>query len=133
MRQDLDPGPASFSRFAAFELVALNSQLDTLSFPRRAPPSTRQDLAALHRPPRSLRFLTAREHDHTSKGTLGITAFLALLLGLAYCGFGVLVSGHGPALRIASVLLLLCAVFGLITTALMTVTSVIVDRARLSS
>lgn len=70
-----------------------------------------------------------RDHDHTSKGTLGITAFLALLLGLAYCGFGILVNGH---LRVASVLLLLCALLGLITTALMTVTSVIVDRVRLS-
>ena len=35
---------------------------------------------------------------------------------------GVLVSGHGPALRIAFVLLILCSVFGLITTALMTIT-----------
>jgi hypothetical protein len=34
-------------------------------------------------------------------------------------------------LRIASIVLILCAVLGLITTALMTVTSVIVDRARL--
>jgi hypothetical protein len=75
----------------------------------------------------------SREHDHSSKGTLGITAFLALLLGLSYCGMGVLVSGHGPALRIAFVLLILCSVFGLITTALMTVTSVIVDRARLGA
>jgi hypothetical protein len=74
----------------------------------------------------------SREHDHSSKGTLGITAFLALLLGLSYCGMGVLVSGHGPALRIAFVLLILCSVFGLITTALMTITSVVVDRARLS-
>jgi hypothetical protein len=73
----------------------------------------------------------SREHDHSSKGTLGITAFLALLLGLSYCGMGVLVSGHGPALRIAFVLLILCSVFGLITTALMTITSVIEDRARL--
>lgn len=72
-----------------------------------------------------------RERDPSSKGTLGTTAFLALLLGLSYCGMGVLFSGYGPALRIASVLLLLCAVLGLITTALMTVTSVIVDRARL--
>lgn len=74
-----------------------------------------------------------REPDYVSKGTLGITAFLALLLGLGYCGMGVLFSGYGPALRVASVLLFLCAVFGLITTALMTVTSVIVDRARLSN
>ena len=74
-----------------------------------------------------------RERDPSSKGTLGTTAFLALLLGLSYCGMGVLFSGCGPALRIASVLLVLCAVFGLITTALMTVTSVIVDRARLSN
>ena len=75
----------------------------------------------------------SQDHDHSSKGTLGITAFLALLLGLSYCGLGALFSGYGPALRIASVLLFLCAVFGLITTALMTVTSVIVDRARLSN
>lgn len=72
-----------------------------------------------------------RERDPSSKGTLGTTAFLALLLGLCYCGMGVLFSGYGPTLRIASVLLFLCAVFGFITTALMTVTSVIVDRARL--
>ncbi len=73
-----------------------------------------------------------RERDPSSKGTLGITAFLALWLGLSYCGMGVLFSGYGPALRVASVLLFLCAVLGLITTALMTVTSVIVDRARLT-
>jgi hypothetical protein len=74
-----------------------------------------------------------RQRDPSSKGTLGITAFLALLMGLAYCGMGVLVSGHGPAMRIASGLLLLCAVMGLITTALMIVTSVIADRDRLSN
>jgi hypothetical protein len=76
-----------------------------------------------------------RERDPSSKGTLGTTAFLALLLGLAYgaFGIGILFGGFGgPGLRIASVVLLLCAVCGLITTALMTVTSVIVDRARLS-
>ncbi len=74
-----------------------------------------------------------RERDPSSKGTLGTTAFLALWLGLSYCGMGVLFSGYGPALRVASVLLFLCAVCGLITTALMTVASVIVDRARLSN
>jgi hypothetical protein len=76
-----------------------------------------------------------RERDPSSKGTLGATAFLALWLGLAYgaLGIGILVGGlWGPSLRIASIVLILCAVFGLITTALMTVTSVIVDRARLS-
>jgi hypothetical protein len=75
-----------------------------------------------------------RERDPSSKGTLGTTAFLALWLGLAYgaLGIGILVFGlGGPGLRIASIVLVLCAVFGLITTALMTVTSVIVDRARL--
>jgi hypothetical protein len=75
-----------------------------------------------------------RERDPSSKGTLGTTAFLALLLGLAYgaLGIGMLVGGlGGPSLRIASIVLVLCAVLGLITTALMTVTSVIVDRARL--
>jgi hypothetical protein len=74
-----------------------------------------------------------RERDPSSKGTLGTTAFLALWLGLAYgaFGIGILVGEFGPGLRIASVLLILCAVLGLITTALMTVTSVIVDRARL--
>jgi hypothetical protein len=72
-----------------------------------------------------------REDDQFSKGILGGAAFVAVLLGLLYCGFGVLLSGHGPAPPIASVLLILCAVFGLITTALMIVTSVIVDRARL--
>jgi hypothetical protein len=74
-----------------------------------------------------------RERDPSSKGTLGTTAFLALWLGLAYGAFGIgmLVGGLGPGLRIASVVLVLCAVCGLITTALMIVTSVIVDRARL--
>jgi hypothetical protein len=76
-----------------------------------------------------------RERDPSSKGTLGTTAFLALWLGLAYgaFGIGILVGGLGSGLRIVSVVLVLCAVFGLITTALMTVTSVIVDRARLSN
>ena len=72
-----------------------------------------------------------RERDPSSKGTLGATAFLALWLGLAYSalGIGILVGGlWGPSLRIASIVLILCAVCGLITTALMTVTSVIVDR-----
>jgi hypothetical protein len=74
-----------------------------------------------------------RERDPSSKGTLGTAAFLALWLGLAYGAFGIgmLVGGLGPGLRIASAVLVLCAVCGLITTALMTVTSVIVDRARL--
>ncbi len=75
-----------------------------------------------------------RERDPSSKGTLGTTAFLALLLGLAYgaLGIGMLVGGlGGPSLRIASVLLILCAALSLVTTALMTVTSVVVDRARL--
>ena len=72
-----------------------------------------------------------REDDLFSKGILGSAAFVAVLLGLMYCGLGVLLSGHGPPMPIASVLLILCAVFGLITTALMIVTSVIVDRARL--
>ena len=74
-----------------------------------------------------------RERDPSSKGTLGTTAFLALLLGLAYgaFGIGILVGEFGPGLRIASAVLVLCAVCGLITTALMIVTSVIVDRARL--
>jgi hypothetical protein len=74
-----------------------------------------------------------RERDPSSKGTLGTTAFLALWLGLAYgaLGIGILFFGlGGPSLRIASVVLVLCAVCGLITIALMTVTSVIVDRAR---
>ena len=72
-----------------------------------------------------------REDDLFSKGVLGSAAFVAVLLGLMYCGLGVLLSGHGPPMPIASVLLILCAVFGLLTTALMIVTSVIVDRARL--
>jgi hypothetical protein len=76
-----------------------------------------------------------RERDPSSKGTLGTTAFLALFLTLVYCffGIGILVGEFGPGLRIASAVLVLCAVCGLITTALMTVTSVIVDRARLSN
>ena len=76
------------------------------------------------------------ERDPSSKGTLGIAAFLALWLGLAYgaLGMGILVGGlGGPGLRIAASVLLLGAVSGLITTALMTVTSVVVDRARLSN
>ena len=74
-----------------------------------------------------------RKRDPSSKGTLGTTAFLALWLGLAYgaFGIGILVGELGPDLRIASAVLVLCAVCGLITTALMIVTSVIVDRARL--
>jgi hypothetical protein len=73
------------------------------------------------------------ERDPSSKGTLGTTAFLALFLTLVYCAFGIgiLVGEFGPGLRIASAVLVLCAVCGLITTALMIVTSVIVDRARL--
>jgi hypothetical protein len=74
-----------------------------------------------------------RERDPSSKGTLGTTAFLALWLGLSYCAIGILVGGHGPALRIAAAVLFLSAVCGLITTALMIVTSVIVDRARLGA
>jgi hypothetical protein len=77
-----------------------------------------------------------RERDPSSKGTLGTTAFLALWLGLTYGALGIafLVFGlGGPGLRIASIVLILCAVCGLITAALMTVTSVIVDRARLSN
>ena len=76
-----------------------------------------------------------RERDPSSKGTLGTTAFLALWLGLTYGALGIafLFFGlGGPGLRIASIVLILCAVCGLITAALMTVTSVIVDRARLS-
>ena len=75
-----------------------------------------------------------RERDPSSKGTLGSPAFLALWLSLADGAFGIgmLVGGlGGPSLRIAAIVLVLCAVCGLITTALMTVTSVIVDRARL--
>jgi hypothetical protein len=72
-----------------------------------------------------------RERDPSSKGTLGTTAFLALFLTLVYCPIGILVGGHGPDLRIASVVLVLCAVCGLITSTLMIVTSIIVDRARL--
>ena len=75
-----------------------------------------------------------RERDPSSKGTLGTTAFLALWLGLAYGALGIafLVFGlGGPSLRIASIVLILCAVCGLITAGLMTATSVIVDRARL--
>jgi hypothetical protein len=74
-----------------------------------------------------------RHGEPFSKATLGTAAFLGLLLGLSHLGTGVLTSGHGPALRIASVLLILCAVCGFITTALMTATSVIVDRSRLSN
>ena len=75
-----------------------------------------------------------RERDPSSKGTLGTTAFLALWLGLTYGALGIaflFFDLGGPGLRIASIVLILCAVLGLITTALMTVTSVIVDRARL--
>ena len=75
-----------------------------------------------------------RERDPSSKGTLGSPAFLALWLGLTYGALGIaflFFDLGGPSLRIASIVLILCAVLGLITTALMTVTSVIVDRARL--
>jgi hypothetical protein len=76
-----------------------------------------------------------RDRDPSSKGTLGTTAFVALSLGLAYgaFGMGILVGGLASGLRIASIVLVLCAVLGLITTALMVVSSVIVDRARLSN
>ena len=74
-----------------------------------------------------------RQRDPSSKATLGTAAFLALLMGLSHFAMGVLVSGHGPAVRIASVLLVLCAVCGFITTALMVVTSVNADRSRLSN
>ena len=76
-----------------------------------------------------------RERDPSSKGTLGTTAFLALWLGLTYGALGIaflFFDLGGPGLRIASIVLILCAVLGLITTALMTVTSVVVDRARLA-
>jgi hypothetical protein len=79
-------------------------------------------------------FRRPRERDPSSKGTLGTTAFLALWLGLIHgaLGIAILVVGlGGPSLRIASIVLILCAFCGLITAALMTVTSVIVDRARL--
>lgn len=69
-----------------------------------------------------------REDDHFSKGILGTAAFVAAILAVLYAlcsGIG----GHVVAPR--SVLLILCAMFGLITTGLMIVTSVIVDRARL--
>lgn len=75
-----------------------------------------------------------RERDPSSKGTLGTPAFLALWLGLTYGALGIaflFFDLGGPGLRIASIVLILCAVLGLITTALMTVTSVSVDRARL--
>jgi hypothetical protein len=71
------------------------------------------------------------EPGHLPKATLGIIAFVALFLGLIYCGFAALLSGYGPHLRVASCLLLFCGLCGLITTALMTITSVLVDRARL--
>jgi hypothetical protein len=74
-----------------------------------------------------------RQRDPCSKATLGTTAFLALLVGLSHFGIGLLANGHGPAVRLASVLLVLCAVCGFITTALMVVTSVIADRSRLSN
>ena len=75
-----------------------------------------------------------RERDPSSKGTLGTPAFLALWLGLTYGALGIaflFFDLGGPGLRIASIVLILCAVLGLITTALMTITSVTVDRARL--
>jgi len=70
-----------------------------------------------------------QEHEHSSRTTLGIAAFMALFLGLIYCAFGALFSSYGPGLRVASFLLVVCGLCGLITTALMTVTSVIVDLA----
>lgn len=76
-----------------------------------------------------------RERDPSSKKTLGTTAFLALFLTLVYSAFGIgiMVGEFGAGLRIASGVLVLCAVCGLITTALMIVTSVITDRARLAN
>jgi len=37
----------------------------------------------------------SRQRGRSSKGMLGVTAFLALLLAPVYCGFGVLVVGTG--------------------------------------
>jgi len=37
----------------------------------------------------------SRQRGRSSKGMLGVTAFLALLLAPVYCGFGVLVGGQG--------------------------------------
>jgi hypothetical protein len=71
-----------------------------------------------------------REDELFSKGILGSAAFVAALLVVLYAlTGGADVGKHGPALR--SVLLILCATLGGITTLLMIVTSVIVDRARL--
>lgn len=71
-----------------------------------------------------------REDDLFSKGILGTAAFVAAILAVLYtlCSG---VNAHGLTPR--SVLLILCAVFGLITTGLMIVTSVIVDRAQLGA
>jgi hypothetical protein len=70
----------------------------------------------------------SRGREQFSRATLGISAFLALFLALIYA-FASGIGGHGPALRTASILLVLCAVLALTSTALMTVTSVMVDRA----
>jgi hypothetical protein len=69
-----------------------------------------------------------RDDGLFSKGILGAAAFIAAILAVLYalCSG---VNAHGLTPR--SVMLILCAIFGLITTALMIVTSVIVDRARL--
>jgi hypothetical protein len=72
----------------------------------------------------------SRDQAHFSRGPLGITAFLALLLAAGYALTSQM-GGDGLAVRTASVLLILCAVLGLITAALMAITSVIEDRARL--
>ena len=58
---------------------------------------------------------------------LGLSGFIALYLTLLFA-FASGVGAHGPALWAASILLVLCAAFGLITTVVLAVTSVVADR-----
>jgi len=78
-------------------------------------------------------FALWRHHgnDPLSKTTLGMIAFIAFFLTLVYAG-SIGVGASHPGMRTALVLLGICAILALIVTALVTVTSVIVDRARLS-
>jgi hypothetical protein len=73
----------------------------------------------------------SRDQAHFSRGPLGITASLALFLAAGYA-LVTQMGGDGLAVRTACVLLILCAAFAVITSALMAITSVIEDRAWLS-
>ena len=69
----------------------------------------------------------SRHRNHFSTSTLGVTAFLSLFLSMG-CAMASQIERRGWALGMASMLLILCAISCLITTALMTVASVLASR-----